>query len=234
MGSRQTYSNAQSGPSQQQIMRGERKSAAEVTPTMSDGKSLGLMDKKSKSNYDQDFTGGHKGAQNMINMTSSSGARTKNGVSNDGNQFFKDGVDVEPNQSHHWTNGDVQDRAIDEDISDQIDDVHEAMPEDETPEIYDDVDDEDAAAKVGKKSTKNANRNKPKGGQMSTGRSIKSSTQNFKEEIVDDFKDDGSSQDEVPIDLDDIKSEDNYEDVVDEEDGIISDDYEGVGGIKSP
>lgn len=51
---------------------------------------------------------------------------------------------------------------------------------------------------------------------------------------MDDFKDDGSSQDEVPIDLDDIKSEDNYEDVVDEEDGIISDDYEGVGGIKSP
>ena len=161
MGSRQTYSNAQSGPSQNQMMRGERKSAAEVTPTMSDGKSMGLMDKKSKSNYDQDFTGGHKGAQNMINMTSSSGARTKNGVSNDGNHFFKDVVDVEPNQSHHWTNGDIQDRAIDENISDQIDDEHEAMPEDETPEIYDDVDDEDVAARVGKKSAKNANRGKP-------------------------------------------------------------------------
>jgi len=159
-------------------MRGERKSAAEVTPTMSDGKSLGLMDKKSKSNYDQDFTGGHKGAQNMINMTSSSGARTKNGISNDGNQFMMDVVDVEPNQSHHWTNGDVQDRAIDEDISDQIEDEHEGMPEDEAPEIYDDVDDEDAGARIAKKNTKNVNRNKPLGGQMSASRSNKTSLDN--------------------------------------------------------
>lgn len=164
----------------------------------------------------------------MINMTSSSGARTKNGVSNDGHQFFRDGVDVEPNQSHHWTNGDVQDRAIDENISDQIDDAREPMPEDETPEIYDDIDDDDAAARMGKKSAKNATRGKGK----STGRSGKNST--FKEEIVDDFKDDGSSQDEVPIDLDDIKSENYDEDVVEDEDGIISDDYEGLGGVKSP
>lgn len=50
---------------------------------------------------------------------------------------------------------------------------------------------------------------------------------------MDDFKDDGSSQDEVPIDLDDIKSENYDEDVVDDEDAIISDDYEGMGGVKS-
>lgn len=49
---------------------------------------------------------------------------------------------------------------------------------------------------------------------------------------MDDFKDDGSSQDEVPIDLDDVKSENYDEDVVEDEDAIISDDYEGLGNAK--
>jgi len=127
MGSRQTYSNQLSGPSHQQI-KGERRSAAEVTPTNSGGKQVGVLSKKSKSNYDQDFSGAQKGGgQNMINMTSSSGNHTKYGVSNDdgGNQLMMDVmIDVEPNQSHHWTNGDIQDRAIDEVVADMVEEEH--------------------------------------------------------------------------------------------------------------